>query len=30
LKLDIDSKAPDFTLESADGKKVSISDFKGK
>ena len=23
-------KAPDFTLESADGTKVSLSDFKGK
>jgi peroxiredoxin len=30
VKLDIGSKAPDFSLESADGKKVSLSDFKGK
>ena len=22
--------APDFTLEDADGRKVSLSDFKGK
>lgn len=30
MKLDIGSKAPDFALESTDGKKVSLSDFKGK
>jgi peroxiredoxin Q/BCP len=30
MNLDVGSKAPDFTLESADGKKVSLSDFKGK
>jgi peroxiredoxin Q/BCP len=23
-------KAPDFTLEDSEGKKVSLSDFKGK
>ena len=23
-------KAPEFTLEDAEGKKVSLSDFKGK
>ncbi len=30
MKLDIGSKAPDFTLDSADSKKISLSDFKGK
>jgi thiol-disulfide isomerase/thioredoxin len=25
-----DNKAPDFTLENVDGKKVSLSDYKGK
>jgi thioredoxin-dependent peroxiredoxin len=29
-KLDEGKKAPDFTLEDAQGKKVSLSDFKGK
>lgn len=29
MKLDIGSKAPDFTLDSADGKKVTLSQLKG-
>jgi peroxiredoxin Q/BCP len=29
-KLEEGKKAPDFTLEDAEGKKVSLSDFKGK
>ncbi len=27
---DIDSKAPDFTLENVQGESISLSDFKGK
>jgi len=29
-ELKVHQKAPDFTLESGDGKKVKLSDFKGK
>lgn len=28
--LEVNTKAPDFTLEDANGNKVSLSDFKGK
>jgi len=28
--LQVGSRAPEFTLESADGKKVSLKDFRGK
>ena len=28
--LNIGSKAPDFTLESDQGKKISLKDFQGK
>ena len=28
--LEINVKAPDFTLENQNGEKVSLSDFKGK
>lgn len=28
--LDIGDQAPDFTLPSTDGKKISLSDFAGK
>lgn len=30
LMVEVGQMAPDFTLEDADGKKVSLSDFKGK
>ena len=29
-KIEEGQKAPEFTLEDAEGKKVSLSDFKGK
>ena len=29
-ELKVGQKAPDFTLEAGDGKKVKLSDFKGK
>lgn len=29
-KIEEGKKAPDFTLEDATGRKISLSDFKGK
>ncbi len=29
-ELKVGHKAPDFTLESGDGKKIKLSDFKGR
>ena len=29
-ELKVGQKAPDFTLEASEGKKVKLSDFKGK
>jgi len=29
-RVKIGEKAPDFTLEDADGKSISLSDFRGK
>ena len=30
MALEIGRKAPDFTLQDQDGKKVKLSDFRGK
>ena len=29
-RVKVGESAPDFTLEDADGKKISLSDFRGK